>query len=46
MMFNICCIIHYRRGHLEVAVYLVEKCHCRINITDENKETLLHLACR
>ena len=45
---NICYVsqILCRNGQLKVVSYIIKKCHCDVNITNETKESALHLACR
>ena len=40
------CLCHYRKGHLTVVQYLVEKCFADVNLKDNNGCTPLHDACR
>ena len=39
-------VLYSRRGHLDVAKYLVNDAHCDPNVGNKDGETSLHLACR
>ena len=42
--YQICAVLHYRNGHLDVIQYLVKEANCDPTVKDEAGETPLHKA--